>query len=323
MNTDIQEKRIYRYLLGDLPEAEQFAIEQAFFADSEIFEQMWEIENRLVDGYVRGGLTTADKNLFEQNYLASPVHRERVAFARTLVQVTDSGTQTGKAPTKTEPSTSRWQSFFASFKGIQWRWAMAVVFLLLAVGGAWLLSERARLREQISQLQQQRASEQQRAEELEREMLSERQQNDKLAAEVERLQEETQNAEKPVPTPPVQNERHAIVSFFLSPKMLMRSGGDPQPLKVAKEAEVVLFRMNAQEPATRNFQINVRSVEGTQIWSKASVKGRPQTKTGSSIAISIPANRLTTGDYILTLSAGDGANDAQEINRYFLRIIRQ
>jgi hypothetical protein len=323
MNTDIRENRIYRYLLGDLPEAEQLALEQAVFADSEIFEQMWDIENRLVDGYVRGRLTPADKNLFEQNYLASPVHRERVAFARTLVQATDSGTQQEKAPTQTEPSISRWQSFLASFKGTQWRWAMAAVMLILTVSGAWLLSERARLREQVSQLQQQRASEQQRAEELEREMAREREQSDKLAAEVARLQEETQHAEKPVPTPTPVNERASIAAFFLSPKMLMRSGGEPQPLKVAKEAETVLFRMNTEEPATRSFQVNLRSVEGAQVWSRASIKARPHTKSGSSIAISIPANRLSTGDYILTLSAAEGSNEVQEINRYFLRIIRQ
>ncbi len=317
MKPDSEEKRIYAYLLGDLPEAEALRLEQEFFADGEKFEQVWEIENRLVDTYVRGQLALNDQNLFEKNYLVSPVHRERVAFARTLIEVADTGVKEEQAKPTRQASPSRWRSFLASFKGNSWRWAMAAALLLLATGSMWLLSERARLREQVNQLQQQRASELQRAETFERQMLSEREQNDKLAAEVERLQEEVQNTEKPAPPLP-QNDRPAIAAFFLSPKMLMRSGGEPQPLKLAKQAEVVLLRMTVEAPAIQNFQINVRTVEGTAVWSKTSIKARPQTDNSSSISISIPANRLATGDYILTLSSGDG----QEINRYFLRIIR-
>ena len=61
MKTDLQEKLVYRYLLGDLPDAEQLALEQAFFADGETFERVWEIENDLVDRYVRGRLSAAEK----------------------------------------------------------------------------------------------------------------------------------------------------------------------------------------------------------------------------------------------------------------------
>ena len=70
MKTETQEKRIYRYLLGDLPEEDQFALEQEFLADGALFEQVWAAENELIDRYVRGGLTSAEKHLFEKNYLA-------------------------------------------------------------------------------------------------------------------------------------------------------------------------------------------------------------------------------------------------------------
>ena len=43
-----------RYLLGDLPEIEQTAVEQEYFADPEKFEEVWAVENDLVDRYVRG-----------------------------------------------------------------------------------------------------------------------------------------------------------------------------------------------------------------------------------------------------------------------------
>ena len=55
------------------------------FTDSETFERMWEPENRLVDDFVRGELAPADRARFETHYLASPVHRQRVATARNLL----------------------------------------------------------------------------------------------------------------------------------------------------------------------------------------------------------------------------------------------
>ncbi|HET8677807.1 MAG TPA: hypothetical protein VFO63_18550 [Blastocatellia bacterium] len=93
METDALEERIHRYLLGDLPEEEQSALEQVFLDDGEVFEQVWAAENDLVDRYVRGKLTPAEKHLFEENYLASPAHRERLAFAKKLVQAADSGAE--------------------------------------------------------------------------------------------------------------------------------------------------------------------------------------------------------------------------------------
>lgn len=93
METDALEERIHRYLLGDLPEEEQSALEQVFLDDGEVFEQVWAAENDLVDRYVRGKLTPAEKHLFEENYLASPAHCERLAFAKKLVQAADSGAE--------------------------------------------------------------------------------------------------------------------------------------------------------------------------------------------------------------------------------------
>jgi hypothetical protein len=44
-----------------MQEAEAIALEQQLFAEDETFERMWEIENRLVDSYLRGRLSPADR----------------------------------------------------------------------------------------------------------------------------------------------------------------------------------------------------------------------------------------------------------------------
>jgi hypothetical protein len=52
-----QEQTIQRYLLGELPESEQVTLEQEYFADQQLFEQIVQLENGLVDKYARGLLS--------------------------------------------------------------------------------------------------------------------------------------------------------------------------------------------------------------------------------------------------------------------------
>ena len=79
------ENMIRRYLLGELAEADQAALEQELLIDRGKFEQVWAVENELVDSYVRGEMSRADRKRFESHYLASPLHRERVAIAKSFL----------------------------------------------------------------------------------------------------------------------------------------------------------------------------------------------------------------------------------------------
>ena len=322
MGTDIQEGLVYRYLLSDLPEAEQLALEDAFLTDSEAFERVWEIENRLVDGYVRRRLTAREGEFFERNYLASPVHRARVELARRLVEAADSGAARGAARSGSEGSISWWSSFVASLRRDRWRWAILAVVLVLAAVSIALLGDRARLQKQINQLNEESASEQRRTEELQKEMAAQREKSDQLAAELERRREDSGGGGKPIETSPGQSRLGSIVSFLLSPA-LMRSGGEAQQLKLARETSAVVLQMRVQDTEERTYQVVLRTVEGAEVWRKAPIKARPQPTNGSLASVSIPASKLGAGDYILTVSASRGARQAEELNRYFFRVIRQ
>src|SRR5215831_7097846 len=130
MATEIQPGLVYRYLLGDLPEAEQTALEQEFLSDDLAFERVWEIENEMVDRYARGRLNGHEKELFERNYLASPVHRERALIARRLARAADSRAEIGGADSRTRDSVSWWSTPLASLRRGGWRWAMISAMLV-------------------------------------------------------------------------------------------------------------------------------------------------------------------------------------------------
>jgi hypothetical protein len=321
MKTDALEERIHRYLLGDLPEEEQSALEHVFLADGEVFEQVWAAENDLVDRYVRGKLAPAEKHLFEENYLASPAHRERLAFAKKLVQAADSGAEKEKTAIASGQALTWWGSLLYAWRASRLRWAAVAVVALFAATSVWLFTDNRRLRGQMNQLRAEAALEQQRTQELEKELKNQHEQSDEIAAELAYLREGQSPTVEPQ-NPPDQGQSRPVVSFILSP-LLMRGGGEPPQLTIPKEAKAVLLRMRVQEPAGRSLQASLRTVEGAPIWSRSGIKTRPQERNGFTVSVSIPANKIPAGDYILTLSALTEANELEEINRYFFRVVKQ
>ena len=316
MKTDVLQMRIYRYLLSDLSQEEQSALEQEFLANDELFEQVGAAENVLIDRYVRGKLTSAEKDLFERKYLASPVHRERLEFARNLVREADSATEMASAEFGPDRPANWWRSLLTGQNRTPLGWAMAATVLLFAAISFWLFAENRRLREQIYQGRSGQAFEQ-RIQELEKELNAQREQRDEMAAELAILRENQPSTGGPQPN---QDEKKSVVSFLLSP-VLMRSEGNPQVLKIPNETAAVTFKMNVQEPAGRSYEVGLRTVDGAQIWSRSSLKARQQEKDGGIVSVTIPSNKIPRNDYILTLSAINSSNDSEEINRYFFRVI--
>ncbi|HXU08976.1 MAG TPA: hypothetical protein VN743_08250, partial [Blastocatellia bacterium] len=73
-----------RYVLGELSEDERVALEQRYFSDQQVFDQLVRIETEIVDDYVRGRLSAADRASFERSYLQNPDRVRRVKFAAAL-----------------------------------------------------------------------------------------------------------------------------------------------------------------------------------------------------------------------------------------------
>lgn len=317
MKPNTQEQKFRRYLVGGLSYEEELVLEGEYFADDQMLDRVWEVENELADRYVRGELERGERFLFERNYLASPVHRQRVAFAKMLVESIDSQAQRPRSIVS--PSMSWWRAFSASLKGNSLRWATVAVFIALVGISVVLLNARVRLTRQIDQLKAESSSQQQRAERLETEIAAQREESDRLAGEMARMKEEAQPEERASQTST--GAARSVLSFVLSPT-LTRSGGDTQHLSLSKETSAVLLQMKVQQPVARVFQIDLRTVDGVTVWSKASIKAR-QSKDSITVSATVPARKLEAGDYILTLSATNGASESEEINRYFFRVSRQ
>ena len=84
---------LIRYLLGRLPENQQIEIEERAFEDPSLLQTIQNVENDLIDEYVRGGLSFRDRRQFELRFMASAERRRKVEFAKALAIVAEDANQ--------------------------------------------------------------------------------------------------------------------------------------------------------------------------------------------------------------------------------------
>jgi anti-sigma factor RsiW len=305
-----QDERMTRYLLGDLPETEQTAVEQEYFADPEKFEDVWAAENELVDRYVRGRLSRGERDLFERNYLQSPRHRERVATGRKLLEAADRlVSESGVAPQAITPAPGRLMEMLKALLTPRFL-APATAFLLLLSFLSWMMIERSRLNEELERAQAQLADQQRREREIAAQLDAEREQGAQWKSRYERALESF--PKMPSLTPP------SILSFLLKPGGGTRNGGDPhQQITIPRETEMVNLQMKIDKGDSRRLQATIKAVGRPEFW-RRSIKPR-----SGVITVTVPANKLPVNDYILTLSVATPTGETEEISNAQFRVLRK
>jgi hypothetical protein len=310
-STAEQDERMARYLLGDLSETEQMAVEQEYFADPEKFEEVWAAENDLVDRYVRGRLSRGRRELFERNYLQSPKHRERVALARKLLEAVDrQPVDNGAAPSRAPNRLMETLSAILRPRFL----APAAAFLLLLSVLSWLMVERSRLNGEVERSQARLSDQQRRERDISDQLAAEREQSRNLKSELDRLLESiSQGSQGPSLNPT------SIFPFLLRSSLDPRGvGSDLQQITIPPGTDLVRLQMKIDKNDSRRFQATIRAVGGPQIWKRRSFKQ----KSGV-ITVDVPAAKLPLNDYILTLSVTTPDRETEEINNYPFRVLRK
>ena len=312
------EKLIARYLLGDLPEEQQVAIEDRAFADKDYLALVTAVENDLIDEYVRQELSPTERQQFERQFLASAERRKRVEFAKVLARV----------PERTVVSeTAKWSwrdSLYALISGLNpaAKIAFAAVMLLLIVGGAWLLTATLRLRSQLTQLQ---AQNQARQNELQQQVEAERRRNEELNARLTQEQQQREQSEESLQklsetgdatNPP---PRPVIAALTLLPG-LSRGGGDKASLVMPEDARLVRLQIgiDPNEPY-KTFAVELRTAAGRQVWTRENLTARTRGKARA-VSLTLPASALKSGDYELRLSGRREGGESEDVGFYYFDV---
>jgi hypothetical protein len=322
-----QEDLIRRYLLGELSEAEQAALEDEYFIDPSEYDRLCKAEDELVDRYARGALPEADRERFERSYLTNPRRRRHVMFARALTQVVDESLAARQAAPQTaagewieRPDTGfSWLFRFARLpRGA--RFALSITAaLLVGLGGTWLVIEtsrlRARLAEALREGETQRRSAQMQAKriadmEAQYRQLSE--ERERLLAQLEAAKETTS------PT-----SRAAPVLFALSLRAFRDPGGkEPRVLVIPRGAEEARLRISLPEHEFPGYQVMLLTADGREMFARKGL--RPQaTRNGVAVFVRIPAHKFADGDNVISLSGISGAGEIETLGKVIVKVKRQ
>src|SRR6266404_423631 len=97
------EVHLRKYLLGELNEAEQQALEERLMAETEFFDLLQVAEDELVDDYLGGGLSAVERERFDSFFVSTSERRRKLSFAMALRRyVTDEGAVDALAPAVAE-----------------------------------------------------------------------------------------------------------------------------------------------------------------------------------------------------------------------------
>jgi hypothetical protein len=128
-----------RYLLGRSSPEERIDLENRYLANANVFDELTETENDLIDSYVRGKLSGSDERDFELQYLGSAQRRARIGFAGALAEVSRE-----PKPAKSVQKDPFWRRFPSTFGQTSWRlrWGLALGAMAMVISVGWLLKMR-------------------------------------------------------------------------------------------------------------------------------------------------------------------------------------
>ena len=305
-----------QYLLGELSEEEQEAVEMCYLADREMYDRLLVVEDELIDAYVEGALAESRRANLERHFLNTPDRRARVDFGRAwMTYVTQqSGKQrvkSGRSQLLLLPPTKSWSATLTI--------AAAIVLLL---GGAWLISEVVRLRNRVDQAQIQAAELEQRQRETTRQLDEERRraaelsgglpdQNNNRSAVASSGQEDRSDQQT---SSPDHGTNASILAFILRPG-LSRGSGKTNKLIIPQGTQQVALQLSFNDANHKSYRVVIGTAEGRTVFNISGLKTRSR-NGANTLVIPVPASSFANGDYILTLSGFTADGVSEDIAEY-------
>ncbi len=313
-------RTIIRYLLGELSDSEQTALEDKYFTDPQVFDKMVKTENELVDNYARGRLNPQLRERFEQYYLADPQRRERAKFAQVLVAKLDQELSPRASDHSGVQALPWWRLLLTEIFGKSPAFAFsALILLLLMFGAGWLFLQGKRLRQELIQTQSARATQEKRERELQEEIANQRTRMENLNAELYRARSQGRSqAESPV--------TRAVPAFVT---LLLTTGGTrgldagaAPKLTIPAGTRRVRLQLSQREHEYPSYRAVVAPIGGQTIFTRQGLKPKT-TKSGTVFVLVVPAGKFLTGDYVLSLQGVRPDGEVDDVSKSLFRVERK
>jgi hypothetical protein len=318
-----QKRMLTRYLMREMSEQERSEFEDRYIDDPGLFEELIAAEDEMMRSYVRGDGTQAERVAFEKHFLRNRGGRQRVEFARSLVDyvstahdpasglgAADQGVEMPRlAPTerqKPRPRKWQWASRFLTAAPKPAQIVAAAVIVLLIAGGFWLALMDSRLRRGFEQMQVQHASDLHGEQEL----------RSQLADLNLRLQQQEEQVAQ------LSSLGATILPFTLT-SHLIRQNHPQRPLVIPTGFPAVFLEPALSSNGYPNYSASLETPEGRQIWRQSGLKSWPIRGGSHVVGLILPARIFESRNYILRLNGRTATGKSEEVDSYAFRVVRK
>jgi hypothetical protein len=333
-------RAITEYLLGSLSEAETERFDELSFTDEDFAASLSATEKDLVDAYIHGELKGNTLEKFKSHYLASPLRREKVGFARNFqVYAGQNYAETIENAASHESKTGGTFAEFLSainiFKNrnlMQGSFAAIALAFVLA-GGWWIISKSLNQREQEIARQETPAPFNQNAQAIEDEISGNsntetnvapaNKENELIQTNANKAKTQKPPIAEPMRTPKKETQpveaapKIRIASFVLAPSL--RSASRITSLSISKEITNVAMQLQLESNDYAAYRVELLSESNANLWQSGTVKPKGANKT---LNVSFPAKLLKSQIYSLQVSGIAADGELEIISNYVFRIVR-
>jgi anti-sigma factor RsiW len=90
LNSNIDKQEMQNYLLGSLDADRRIEIEERILREPQVYEELLVVEEELIDQYLAGELSTAERRQFETHFLLTAQRQKNLHFGKLLKRYVDS-----------------------------------------------------------------------------------------------------------------------------------------------------------------------------------------------------------------------------------------
>jgi len=303
--TETPTEVMIRYLFGELPEQELIALEDQYFSNPELFDELSRVEEDLIDDYVRDRLPSSQREKFEQVYLGNEQRKSRVKIAQALVTHVD---QTNAIQPTADASFFSRLFLPIRINTLTAGLSFAALVLLLA-GCAWLFVQYRQLRQQLGQARSTQSASSEREKDLQQQLADERNKANQLAEELSKRTNPQPN-QNTLPT--------SFVSLIIAVSGT-REGitGGPASLNVPSSANEVRLQVRLADNSYSRYVVKVQTADGRDFFVQ-----RNLTPRAKALNVIVPASKFRSGDYIVVTQGVTTSGEVEDLGTTFVRVTR-
>lgn len=246
--------------------------------------------------------------------MASPPRRERVEFARALIEKLDRpAVRANRPPAANAPGA--WRRFPAGLR-VEHGPTLAAAVLLAVALGTWLIYRNLTAGGTVARPGVEQVAREGGGIDAPPSL-----------APSQTPEAVTRESPGPVPPPATQNRRGpaareprtSVATFVLTPD-LVRGGGGAQKLIIPRGTERVRLRLGVEAGDYESYGVRLRTPEGAGVWTKDGVKARPGVPF---VVVTVPAKVFGDADYTLSLSGKNDGGEPAAVARYYFKVERK